>query len=331
MSKKANPGLIGLFVVGAVALMAGVLLLFGSSGWFKQPAQFATYFEGSVVGLQKGSAVLFRGVPVGVVADVFASVDSETQKLNVIVVLEIDRTAVKDPSGLSRRQPIEKVVESLVTRGMRTKLIVQSLVAGQLAINLDFYPDTPAVYRAPPDYDYPEIPSVPSDFQQVQEVVSGLISRLENLKLEELLVTATRTLETIDQLANSEKVASILEGVDTLVNSDDTQQLTADLRSTVGKLDTTLEDARNLLAHVDAQVEPVMAKLDPIIDQLGQTLTEAHKALEDTQALTGEDSELVYRTNAALGEMESAMRSLRVLLDFLDQHPEALLRGRPKR
>ncbi len=331
MSKKANSSLIGLFVIGAVGLMAAVVLLFGSASWFKRPDQFATYFEGSVVGLQKGSAVLFRGVPVGLVADVFASVERETQELNVIVVLEIDRTAVRDPSGLSRSRPIEEVVDDLIARGMRTKLIVHSLVAGQLAVNLDFYPGTAAVYRGPPDYDYPEIPSVPSDFQEVQEVIGGLVRRVEDLELEELLATAARTLEAIDNLASSEKVASILDGVDALVNSEDTQSLTSDLRSTVAKLDSTLEGARQLVAHVDGKVDPLMAKLDPTLDQLGQTLTKAQEALEGTQALMGKDSELVYRTNAVLGEMEGVMRSLRTLLDFLDQHPEALLRGRPKR
>ena len=81
MSKKANPGLIGLFVIGAVVLLVAAVLLFGSGRLFKETDLSVTYFEGSVTGLQKGSAVLFRGVPVGSVAEVFATVDRESLEL----------------------------------------------------------------------------------------------------------------------------------------------------------------------------------------------------------------------------------------------------------
>ncbi len=330
MSKQANPGLIGLFVIGAVGLMAGAVLLFGSAGWLKQPDQFVTYFEGSVLGLERGSSVFFRGVPVGSVAEVFASVERDALELDVTVILEIDRTAVRDPSNLARTQPIEEVIDILIARGLRTKLIIQSVVAGQLAVNLDFYPDSPAVYRAPPHLEHPEIPSVPSDLQQVQEVAGKLVGRIEDLELEELIATAMRTLDSIERLASSEKIANILAGADTLVNSEDTQQLTGDLRSTIAQLDATLGDARQLLAHTDERMEPLFAKLDPLVEQLGQTLVEAQAIMQGVQDFTSKDSELVYRAMSTLEEMESAMRSMRFFLDYLEQHPEALLRGKAK-
>ena len=330
MSKQASPGLIGLFVIGAVALMTAAVLLIGSGSLFKTTHMFATYFEGSVVGLQKGSAVLFRGVPVGSVAEVFASIDRESLELAVTVVLEIDGTAVRDPSGLPADLPTEAVVETLVDRGLRTKLIIESLVTGQLAVELDFYPDAAAVYRGPPDSGASEIPSVPSDLQRIQEVLSGLVGRIENLQLEEVIATATRTLDSIDRLASSERVASILEGADALINSQHTQRLTADLSSAVASLEATLGDARALLARVDERLDPVLVKLGPLVEQLGQTLAEARTTLEATRALTGEDSELIYRAKETLEEMEGAMRSLRVLLDSLERHPEALLWGKAK-
>ena len=330
MSKKANPQLIGLFVVGAVAMLVGAVLLFGSGKLFKDTDLSVTYFEGSVTGLKKGSSVLFRGVPVGSVAEVFATVDRETLDLQVTVVLEVDRTAVRDPSGLPRTESSREIIDALIEKGLRTKLINESLVTGQLAVELDFYPDSPTVFRAPPGSEYPEIPSVPSDLQKIQQVLDGMVSRLEGLEVEELITSAARTLDTIDRLANSEQVARILDGADRLVNSEDSQRLTADLRAAIGELDATLEDSRRLIVKLDGQVGPLIARLDPTVEQLDQTLVETQKTLKSFRALTGEDSELAYRANSALKEMEYAMRSLRDLVEFLERHPEALLRGKKK-
>ena len=73
-----------------------------------------------------------------------------------------------------------------------------------------------------------------------------------------------------------------------------------------------------------------MEKLPALMERLDGTLAEAQGLLAAAGPLVGEDSELLYRANATLGEMEGAMRSLRVFLDFLEQQPEALLRGKAK-
>lgn len=330
MSKQPNPTLIGLFVIGAAVMMVAAVLVFGSGTLFKQTDLSVTYFEGSVTGLKKGSSVLFRGFPIGEVAEVYGAVDPSTNEVDIIVLLEVDRNAIRDPLGIARPESIEEVVDGLVKQGLRTKLISESLVTGQLAVELDFYPESPAVYRGRPDFEYAEIPSVPSDLQRLQQVMDGMVARVEAMDVESLIASATRVLDTLDRLANSEQLASILEGADRLVNSQDTQQLTTDLRAAIGKLDATLGQSQQLLATLDAQVEPLAAKLDPTLEQLDRTLVETQETLRGVQALTGEDSELVYRTHNTLDETEKAMRSLRNLLDMLERNPEALLRGKKK-
>ena len=330
MSKKANASLIGLFVIGAVVLMAAVVLLLGSGRLFQQTDRFVTHFEGSVAGLEEGSMVRFRGVPVGSVVEVFAAVERDTLDLDVFVVFEVDPNAVRDPSGLPRDQPTEEVLATLVERGLRTKLTPESLVTGQYAVEMDFYPEYEAVYKVPPTYADPEIPSVPSDWQQLQEVAEGMLDRIDGLEVEELLARAVRTLESLDRLLNSEEIMRILRGVERLVSSEDTQALPGDLRAAVGRLDATLEDSQKLVRNLDSRVEPLAADLHGLSDQLEQTLVEAQETLQGVQDVTDADSELIHRSRATLEETERAMRSLRVFLDYLEQHPEALVRGKAR-
>ena len=72
MSRRANPTLVGVFVVGVVALVIAVILLFGSGDTFAKKNYFTVYFPGSVNGLNVGSPVKFRGVTMGAVTDIKA-------------------------------------------------------------------------------------------------------------------------------------------------------------------------------------------------------------------------------------------------------------------
>ena len=70
MGKKANPAVIGAFVVGAVVLAVAGLLVFGSGKMFKHTVKFVCFFPGAVDGLNVGAPVRFKGVEVGSVIDV---------------------------------------------------------------------------------------------------------------------------------------------------------------------------------------------------------------------------------------------------------------------
>ena len=67
---KANPAVIGGFVIGAIALIVIGLLVYGGAGWFVQRNKYVAYFPGSVKGLLVGAPVDFRGVTIGQVTEI---------------------------------------------------------------------------------------------------------------------------------------------------------------------------------------------------------------------------------------------------------------------
>ena len=70
MSKKANPTIVGLFILVALALGIGGTILFNSSRMFTTTHKFILYFDTGVAGLAPGAPVKFRGVTVGQVVQV---------------------------------------------------------------------------------------------------------------------------------------------------------------------------------------------------------------------------------------------------------------------
>ena len=89
MSKKANPAIIGGFVIGAIILTVVALLAFAGGRLFADTDTLVTYFEGSLRGLRVGANVTFRGVKIGEVTDVSVTTDARTLDLSIPAIITI--------------------------------------------------------------------------------------------------------------------------------------------------------------------------------------------------------------------------------------------------
>ena len=75
MSERANPMVIGGFVVGAVLLfVVGIVVFSKGAFWIEKPTR-VLYFEGSVAGLDVGAPVNFRGVRIGTVTKILLRIN----------------------------------------------------------------------------------------------------------------------------------------------------------------------------------------------------------------------------------------------------------------
>jgi paraquat-inducible protein B len=82
-----------------------------------------------------------------------------------------------------------------------------------------------------------------------------------------------------------------------------------------------LIEVRTLASHIDDQSEGILKEFKAVIDQISATLQSVQKTLQEGAPLTG-------KASAALDQFSESARSLRRLADALEEHPEALLRGK---
>ncbi len=344
MSKRANPAVIGAFVLGAVVLIIVGVVVFGSGQLFAQKQNLVAYFSGSVKGLGIGAPVKVRGVTVGSVTNIEVEYDPEDFDVLIPVFFRVEFNKIHY-IGVQRAsflklisQDMDKRVDQLIKQGFRAQLQLQSFVTGQLFVALDFLPDSPAqlVGRAPEDY--LEVPTIPSPLE-------ALTKSLERLPLRKLANEAVRAVKGIADLVNSPEMKNILHNLDTtvedidrLVNNVDAQvkprassaeETLADARTTLTRVHSALSDAQDLLQGVDTQVEPIAASVEETLAEARATLQRAQKTLADVDGMIAARSPTRYRINETLNEVERAARSIRVLADELERHPEALLRGKP--
>ena len=334
MSKEANNKLIGVFVVGAIMLVVAGVMLFGSGKWLKPQSKFVLFFDGSVKGLGIGAPVDFKGVKVGSVASIRIVLDKKDQSLRIPVFIELDPRSI---SHIGSKEELEKAfqgslkgeknfIELLVENGLKAELEMQSLVTGQLGIQLDFFPDQPARFiGAEPEYT--EIPTVESR-------LSGFVKTVHNLPLEEIAQKVSKALDGIIKLENSPELRDGIASLAPAVKSgqalfknldDQIKPLANDTKLTIGEAKKMFANASKLATDLDARIPQIVESLNETLKTTSVTMKGANKAID---GIAGDNSPVRIELVKTLDEVASASRSLRLLADYIEQNPEALIRGK---
>lgn len=332
MSKKASPTLIGTFVFGAIVLAVVTTLLLAGGEWFTERRKHILYFEGAAQGLQVGAPVMLLGVKIGTVKFIQLGLDEHTDTFFVPVIVEIEPQVVLTRTGreVDLRKP--ETMRHLVGDGLRGRLRMQSMLTGQLYVDLDFYPDRPARFVALDD-ELNEIPTIPTTAQE-------WTTRLEGFPMEKFLAD----------------VSAIGASVNGLLSSQAAQDLPE-------RLDTTLQHLESLAAKLDAKGDPILDEVQKDLEELRRTLQATQAAMQRLEGAAGKvgelvnadpdvlknlsgasaelasaaqqvsnlahgDSPTVQSLENALKEISRAAQALRLLAETLEQQPESVLRGK---
>jgi paraquat-inducible protein B len=330
MSKQASMKMIGVFVVGAVILLTAAIVIFSSGQFFQQQNLYVLYFDESVRGLNAGAPVYFKGVKVGVVKDVRLFYKPEIETLHSAVVIELDASRIININTGAKVAAESGDVKYLVEKkGLKGQLDTQSLVTGLLVITLDFFPDQPTELHSYMKK-YEEIPTIPTQFEQVAKALQELPIREMVKKLDriisgiESLVNSQDTLEGIKSLARTAKEA---EGLIRKINEQIGPTMT-DLRATSEAARSTFRQAEKTLAMNEGVSGQIASKTKETLDQAKGTLQKMDDNLTALKRFTRENTEVSFQLEDTLREFSNIARSLRVLTDYLERHPEALLKGK---
>jgi paraquat-inducible protein B len=311
MSKRANPAVIGAFVVGAVVLAVVGVVLFGSGRLFRTTQAYVVYFTGDVNGLEPGAPVKFKGVEIGAVRDVYLNVsemgllDTErrgdaSDKVRIPVIIELDEDTLMRKGGRVRPDP--ETVKSLVDYGLRAQLATESFVTGVLYVKLDLYPGSELRLVADPTVAYPEIPTLPNALEEAQTKAAKFLAHLERVDLEGLVASLQTALDSVNRIAGSEGLHKTLES----------------LPDTVAKLDQTLADVsataasvRDLSTNLGTSLNPTIESLRATVENAGQTLEATTQTMTNVRTLVASDSPVLYDLRRSLADLAEASRAIR--------------------
>jgi len=358
MSNKSSTALIGAFVAAAVVLMTTAIIILGGGKFLSKSETYVMYFEGSLTGLSIGAPVVWRGVKIGQVVDIHIQFDPKALKAKLPVFVDIDPEKFELPEGYEL-DPYIEYLPVLIERGLAAQLQAPSMVTGNLQVAVDFYPDDKPRLSGIPS-EYLEIPTIPTEFEKIKNV-------LGRLPLEEIVNKLMGTLAGIDRIVNAPELMATLRDMELAVREARTfLEASTQLIDAVGAdARTSLGDIQNLVRKMESQIdllakntnlalngatamfqqgEQTLALKDGRLAEMTDSLTDAADAFRDAlgkagaaaeniRAMTDEDSEVKYQINTVLRELSAAARSIRIWAELIERQPEALIRGKggPKR
>ncbi|MFQ5684360.1 MAG: MlaD family protein [Candidatus Binatia bacterium] len=337
MSKEISPTRVGAFVMGALALVVIGVIMFGSGRLFQKTYQFILYFSSSVNGLNVGAPVKAKGVEIGTVTNILLALDAETGVPMIPVIIEIDLDKLTSRGASSAALTDPAVFESLIHRGFRGQLAMQSLVTGLLYIDLDFHPGSPANFVQPAASRYKEIPTLPTAFEEAQSTVKKIMARLEKINFEPFMKSASTTVEGLNRLVNSPELKEAIRSLNTTMT--DLQKLVKNLDAQIAPLATSMKNTsdaahgaltnvQQAVRNIDDRVEALASSLQETSKSVRATMAQAKKSLSTVDSVIKDDSPVSQALANALRELSTAARSIRVLADYLERHPNALLYGK---
>jgi paraquat-inducible protein B len=330
VNKKISPAMIGAFVLGALALIVIAILVFGSGRLFRQTREFVLYFDNSVNGLRVGAPVKFKGVEIGAVKDIRLQLEKgkEVEKIPVIIQIDLEKLTSRGAPSLVAvdRQAFDKAI---VERGLRGQLEMESLVTGLLYVALDFFPGTPInlVQQANADNKYPEIPTLPTAFEQAKDAVTRIMDKLEEIDFKALIATLQATVTGLNRTLNSPDLESALRSLARVMPKVD--EAVVNIRNLAGTLDDKGKILTDDLQRTSADVRVALKEAGDALKQTAETMKRAEGAVANIETLSDLDSPVNYELGKSLREVAAAARSLRSLTDYLERNPRAPIFGKP--
>ncbi len=253
MRKKPNTKMIGLFLVIGIGLFLLVTFNFlQGKFWSGKSDQVVMFFEESITGLNVGSPIVFKGVQVGQVSRIELLADPKTLGFNIPVFAKMNKQGIDSMEGYIDKKSL---LQELIHKGLRARLVTQSFVTGQLMIEFEMLPNTPVVLKNE-DQNYVEIPTALSQLGELSKGIQDL-----------------------------------------------------PIRHSV--------EAFNLFFD---NLNKEMPKINKIVSRVDKLVTQNSQTSVDT----------INNFNNAMINIGEAANSFRNLADYLERHPESLLKGKGK-
>jgi paraquat-inducible protein B len=318
MTKRVSPAVIGAFVVASFAILIVALIVVGSGRMFRKPSRFICMFQGNLNGLKIGAPVKVRGVQIGTVSEIRPRLAPSEGRLlpglkglRLPVIIELDRSQLLAKGGTGEALG-ETGFKSFLEQGMRAQLNVESLLTGLLYIDLDLHPNTPMNLALEPGGPYQEIPTIPTNFAQIQERVTKALDKFEKIDFQALVVSITDAANSIKGLTGSPELKATL----------------GSLKETVANLNQAISSARGILNNANSKIGPLVADLRQSSDEADKTMKDTRAVLVSLQQTLDPNSPLAVHLNQTLDQLGETGRSLEEFTDYLQRNPSALIRGR---
>lgn len=329
MVSKKSKTIIGFFVLGAIAIVCGIMIVLGTVSFSRNASYFSLYFNASLRGLTVGSSVYYNGVHVGKVVSMEIASSDNGMQFQTPVIIELnspkEQVGIPDDSKLLQSMSTESNIDLLIENGLRAKLSTSSFITGLLVIDLvmDHHAAPVDLKKLTPYRGYPQIPTVESG-------IDSLLSSFSKIPIEAVSEQALTLLHTINTTLNEMQIANLSHNINELVTT-----LNTKLDPLLDNGNKTIITANSTMETVNSSLNQISGSLKTSLITLEQTLKNANSALKSIEQVADLGSDLLDDKSATMQELGKTMEALRLaalsiaeLAQELEKRPNSLIFGK---
>ena len=295
MKRKGHATLVGAFVVGAFAVLAGFVVFTGGLTSLRDKNErFVLVFRENIYGLKEGGKVTLNGVRIGRVERFFLG--AAEQDAPVPILVEIDRRLVlrhMDETGNELFDSDGEFRDDVLPR-IQGQLVQESFVTGIQYINLEYH-SSQADANMTTRHGYPQIVTQASTMEQLSE---NLDPEYIGKQLTSLLKTANQRLEELNVIAIKDSFTSSSRQFDVFID----------------------EFSKNFV--------PLGPKLGVASDEATKTMAELRKLSLALNKMLDPSSDFRFDFGETLREISASMKAIKNLAELLERNPQSIIRGK---
>ena len=322
---ETNKYKLGLFVTAAVVLFILAVTCMGLFDFLSAKAYLRTTVMESVQGLNTGSSVKLRGVPIGKITNITVLLDNK----NISIEMEVDLERFsKNSKNIFSGEQISQsefyqLLRNEVKNGLRCRLEPDG-ITGMKYLEIDFFKISPAEKNIKDKENpfigkYFYIPSTPSMLASLRLSMTDILARIAMIDFDGISKRTTLLLENMNRTLDPKRL----------------DKLISDLNSCVDSIKKTADNLGNMLDKKDVHATLLEARkaitgIYDLSNEMRKNLNEARipETVAGVRKLTGELGNSSENVDATLQKLNDAIDALTELAQYLSDNPASLIHGK---
>ena len=330
MANIANKYKLGVFVVSAVSLTIIVFLLLGILKYFEPKIQFMTVVKDTVQGLDVGSKVKYRGVPIGKVVKIKINPEDDT----ILIHMEVFPSAldfnIKEADGArdAAYNTINEFLEAEIRKGLRCQLRYEG-ITGNLYEEISYFDPrkcpVPA-YSLPASHPF-YIPSAPSVFvANIMVTINESLQNISKINFEKISTELVESLAAVNKILNGPELSHILSEVESI--SKNINDISRSINDTLTKerITKVVDDLDTTMVHIQKLAENFQKTIDEA--KIPELSSDARTLMRTSDDSIRAVASLRGQIEAAIENLNDTFDAIKILTQSIEKDPASLIRGK---
>jgi paraquat-inducible protein B len=326
MAKKGSLFAIGVFVVSALALFMVTLIVLLRGSFFSNMTSVVFYFNGSLNGLDIGSAVKFKGVRIGNVRAIDIVYDSDNG-IAIPVIAEIDTNIFSPSAQLLSKSERDQFYQVQTMNGLAAKLSMESFVTGKLFVELDYYRPSKLRFYGKNRTNFPQIPTIASEVEKFIASADHVLKQFGQIDFKNISARLVSILSNLDEQLQDSNFKEMIHDVSKAATSIQNFFHPDNMRVLIERFSAVISDMQRFLSNVFTVVDQFGINFGIAVGGIFQASEQFRDTCGHISELIGPQSDFKESSKNFLLQATKAIQSLRYFLDLLNKTPNAVFAG----